>query len=346
MLLEHLEEEFDLPAVPIDFADGSCAEGKVVGQKLGLPLVLFVPDYHSAQQAWILETGLGPGKADDLVGEDAPALRQGAILYDLVSGVAFEPGNEVDTRVSPLKEKFEVTIAPIHSYNAASGKREIAGSGYVGSFAIGDHGEVRQIAVVIQEHVEFNGAFGLAEVGPRKQAQTKVDGGGVEAEQLVLEAKLLLFARALATAEIPQMKECVLIKLPGAVGVGIRKRALGGSGTQSQMAEFAAGDGQTVADLTQALGLSQLAKEHGDTLVPGGEAFGVAFRPTFIDQPQKRIPGQNLENLAEQTCGKLHSRDSFEVFWRWVVLSPYYFLESLLYCSARKPILDKSDLMS
>ena len=56
---------------------------------------------------------------------------------------------------------------------------------------------------MIQEQVEFNGAFGLTEVGPGKQAQTKVDGGGVEAEQLVLEAKPLLFARDLTAAEVP-----------------------------------------------------------------------------------------------------------------------------------------------
>ena len=118
------------------------------------------------------------------------------------------------------------------------------------------------------------------------------------------------------------------------MGVGIRKRALGGSGAQTQMTELAAGDGQAVADLTQALRLSQLAKEHGDTLIPRGEPLGVAFRPAFIDQPQKGDAGHDLKYLAEQTCGKLHGRDSFGVFWRLVVLSPYYFAESLLYYSA------------
>ena len=58
------------------------------------------------------------------------------------------------------------------------------------------------------------------------------------------------------------------------------------------MTELAAGDGQAVADLTQALSLGQLAKEHSDTLIPGREALGVAFRPTFIDQPQKEFRGR------------------------------------------------------
>jgi len=203
MLLEHLEEQFDLPAVPIYPANGGRSEGKVVGQKLNLPVVLFVPDYHPAQPFGIFEASLGSGEADDLVSKDAPALRQGAIMYDFVSSVVFDSGNEEDTGVSPLKEEFKVTVSPVHSDDAAGGKREMASSDDIGSLAIGDQGEVRQIAIVIQQQVELNGAFGLTEVSPGKQAETEVDCGGVEAEQLVLEAKLLLFTSVLAAAEVP-----------------------------------------------------------------------------------------------------------------------------------------------
>jgi len=62
----------------------------------------------------------------------------------------------------------------------------------------------------------------------------------------------------------------------------------------------------------------------------------------FTDQPQKGDPRHDLEHLAEQTCGKLHGRDSLEVFGGWFL--PYYFVESLLCHSASKPILDRSDL--
>ena len=249
-----------------------------------------------------------------MIDKDASALRQGSINYDFISSVAFEPGNEEDTGVSPLKEEFKVTVAPIHSDDAASRKCEMAGSGNVGSLTVCDHGEVRQIAVMVQEQVELNSSFGLTKVGPGKQAQTKVDGGGVEAKQPVLETKLPLFAWAIAATEVAQMKEGVLVKPPGAMGIGIGKCASGGSGTQPQMGELAAGDGQSIADFPQAFGLGQLTEEHGYILAPGGEALGVAFRPAFVDQPQKQVTGHYMDDLTEQTCGKLHGRDSFEVF--------------------------------
>ena len=331
MLLEHFEEEFDLPTVPIYPANSGRSEAMVVGEKLNLPLVLFAPDYYPAQQPRILLFGHGSGEADDLVGENVSALRQGAVMYDFIGSVVFESRHEEDTGVIPLKEEFKVTVASVHNDDAARGKGEMVGGGDIGSLAIGDHSEVWQIAVVVQKQMELNGTFGLTEVSPGKQAETEVDGGGVEAEQLVLEAKPLLFARALAAAEVPQMKEGLLIELPGTVGIGVGKRALGGGSTQSQVTELTAGDGQSIADLPQALGLGELTEEHGDILVPGGEALGVAFCPAFMDKTRKGNPGYDLKYLAEQTCGKLHGRDSFEVFGGWLLISPYYFRESLLY---------------
>ena len=52
----------------------------------------------------------------------------------------------------------------------------------------------RQVIVVVQQHVGFYPALGAPEFGPRKEAQTQTDGGGIQREQLVFEAELV-FAR-------------------------------------------------------------------------------------------------------------------------------------------------------
>ena len=44
MLLEHLEEELDFPAVLVDSADGGRAKAKVVGQKFNFTLVIFITE--------------------------------------------------------------------------------------------------------------------------------------------------------------------------------------------------------------------------------------------------------------------------------------------------------------
>ena len=185
---------------------------------------------------------------------------------------------------------------------------------------------------MVQEQMELDGALGLAKVSPGEKAQAQVDDRGIEAEELVLEAELPIFTRAFAATEVQQQEEGILIKLPGTVGVGIGKGALGWSGAQAKMIELAAGDGQAVADLPEALGLGQLAEKHRDILAPGREALGVALRPSLMDQPLKQVPRNDLENLAEQACGKLHGGDSFEVFG--ALQLSFYFEESLCYRSA------------
>jgi hypothetical protein len=184
-------------------------------------------------------------------------------MYNFISCIVLESGDEEDTGVGPLEEEFKVTESPVYSDDAAGGKCKMASGDYIGSLAISDYGKVWQIAIVIQQQVELNSAFGLTEVCPGKQAETEVDGGRIEAKQLVPEAELLLFARAVATAKVPQMKEGILIKLPGTVGVGIGKGALCWGSAQSQVTELATGDSQSVADLSQALGLGELTEEHG-----------------------------------------------------------------------------------
>jgi len=143
VLLEHLEEEFDLPAVSVDLGDGSGAKTEMVSEKLGLSLVLVVPDYYSAQQPWILEPSSRPGEANKLVGEDIGPLRQWAVVYDFIGGVAFESGNEENTGAIPLSKEVKVVVAPIHSDDASPRKRELTSGGNVGSLAISDHGEFR-----------------------------------------------------------------------------------------------------------------------------------------------------------------------------------------------------------
>jgi len=256
---------------------------------------------------------------------------QRTVIHNFISCIVLDSGDEEDTGVGPLEEEFKVTESPVYSDDAASRKCKMASGDYIRSLAISDYSKVWQIAIVVKQQVELDSTLGLTEVCPGKQAETEVDSGRIKAEQLVLEAEFLLFTRALAMAKVPQVKEGILIKLPGTVGVGIGKGALGWGGAQSQVTELATGDCQSVADLSQALSLGQLTEEHGYILIPGGEALSIALCTAFMDKAQKGNSGYDLEYLAEQTCGKLHDRDSFVVFGDLLMSLPYYFRESLCY---------------
>jgi bifunctional N-acetylglucosamine-1-phosphate-uridyltransferase/glucosamine-1-phosphate-acetyltransferase GlmU-like protein len=110
-------------------------------------------------------------------------LRQRSVLYDFINGIAFKTSNKKDPGVILLSKEVKVIVAPIQSHNTTGGKVEIIYGSDISSLPISDHCEIRQIGVVVQEQMEFDGPFGLTEVRPGKQAQTKVHYGGIEIEQ-------------------------------------------------------------------------------------------------------------------------------------------------------------------
>ena len=49
VLFDPFEEQFDLPAIPVEFGDGECGQGKVVGEEVEGGLRLWVTVFDAAQ---------------------------------------------------------------------------------------------------------------------------------------------------------------------------------------------------------------------------------------------------------------------------------------------------------
>ena len=59
---------------------------------------------------------------------------------------------------------------------------------------------------------------------------------------------------------------------------------------------------QTVADLAQGVGASQLTEQHGNELRPAGKALGITLGGVLLHQRGKLRPREVLEQLIEQAC--------------------------------------------
>jgi hypothetical protein len=112
-------------------------------------------------------------------------------------------------------------------------------------------------------------------MGPVKHAQTQVDGGRIKADQFVLESELLSPSSLNATA-FQELKEDLLIELPGTMLVSIGQGGATGSG-DTQMFELPLTASQTPANLPKGMSSTQLAEEHGHKLSPTSKTSGMAF---------------------------------------------------------------------
>lgn len=83
ILLERLEEQFDLPAILEDQGDGSGAKAEMVGEEHEDVARVLANSLNAAQEMGALLLSTRAGKADDLILENIAVLRRDAFLDHL-----------------------------------------------------------------------------------------------------------------------------------------------------------------------------------------------------------------------------------------------------------------------
>jgi len=159
-------------------------------------------------------------KFNKLVFEDIPVLGRIPFPDDFILGVFLQPGHKIDLLGGPAAKEPVVIIGPVIDHDGSRRKEDLTGDLDVGHFRLRNPGEVGEIAVMIQEQVDFDGSFGATEVSPVKEAEREINNGGIQTNQFVLEPELFL-ADFLALDSLQEEEKEFLIKLPGPVFVGI-----------------------------------------------------------------------------------------------------------------------------
>jgi len=68
-------------------------------------------------------------------------------------------------------------------------------------FAVSERDKFREVAVTIELDVYFNGAFGLAELGPGKDGKAEINNRGIKQVELAVELEPMLGGKLTATLQ-------------------------------------------------------------------------------------------------------------------------------------------------
>lgn len=309
VLLEGLEEEFDLPPVFIDGGDGGGAEFEVVGEEYDLSLVFLIPDDDAAEEVWAFFRGVGSGEPDDFVGDDVGSLGRFEGLDDAVVGVFLQAGDEVDAPLGPVGEEFEVVEGHVHGDDGIGFEFEGSGGFDFVLSGGGDVDELGHVVAVVEEDIDLHSALGAAEFGPGEELKAEGDDGGVEGEELVFEAEaVFVVAEAAVVLEVFEGgPEEFLEELGGALFVGVGEGGAGDGTGDAEVSELAEAGLEPAGDLAEGLGGGELAEDHGNEVGPGSEALGVPFGLVFLDQGGELRAGEVVKNLTEETGDRYHN---------------------------------------
>ena len=135
VLLDPLEEGFDLPTMAIQRGDRAWRQVETVGQKM-VDATLLIAEDDKAQK--FFHSLFSLADSDDLVSHDATVflpLRNFSTLHDSVSPDALPTCNEIGVRIDDALEQLKVEIASVKNIHQTLTNGEL--DGFIGVVNIG-----------------------------------------------------------------------------------------------------------------------------------------------------------------------------------------------------------------
>ena len=159
-------------------------------------------------------------------------------------------------------------------------------------FPLGEVDKGGDIAAQVQQGMEFDGGFGLAEVCPGEHGQAQVDGGGLEGIDGVIEFQSQVVVGIQGSGEADEGLGEVGVEAPVAGLVGVGKGIAGDAAAQSHMIEFILVRPQADLDVAQALAVGELGEGQTEKLVEAGKGLDVAVALIPPDTAAEGMHGQ------------------------------------------------------
>lgn len=153
-------------------------------------------------------------------------------------------------------EPGEIDIASIHDIEGARFHGKMIEGFDIVHFPLGNMDKTRNVAAQIDQGMELDGSFASAELRPREEFQTKIDGGGIEGVDglIQLDSEPILrieFARV-GNEDVREIG----IDVPVAILIGLGQSIASDRATKAQMIEFGFDGIQAGFDIAEAVSVS------------------------------------------------------------------------------------------
>ena len=147
VLFDPFKEQFDLPALAIEFGNHCGRQIHLVGEQDQVHLIFDVINPNAAQWLRVGSTRPIAGQADDLIAAQAGAFIHWPTPHHTKSHVPETPDHEQCPRRLQLVEADKIQIAAIHNVEGAGHGRNLVEHLAVGKVRLGDGGPGRQITL-------------------------------------------------------------------------------------------------------------------------------------------------------------------------------------------------------
>ena len=192
-----------------------------------------------------------------------------------------------------------IEVASIHEIDRPWFEEEFVEQNDLVSLARSHENTGRNVAPQVEQRMHFDRTFAFAKLGPRKQREAKVDGGGVQGVNRLLQVDSERFVGIEGTGLGNEHFGKVLVDAPIALLVGFGQGAAGDLAPNAHVVQFALHGTQTSFDIPQTLPVRELCKGHAEKLIHARKSFDFVIAPVALDAFAKLVLRKKIEQLRE-----------------------------------------------
>jgi hypothetical protein len=156
--------------------------------------------------------------------------------------------------------------------------------------------------------MELDGSLCFAKRGPVEQAQAKIDGGGVQRVDRVLEFEPQVLVQIKFASAPDQNRSQVGPNAPVARLVGIGQGGAMNAVAKAHGVKLAGVGTQRHLDVSQALAPSQLGKGHNAKLLGASQAAHARVAAVALNDSRKACPWNEFHDLRKQGLADIHGK--------------------------------------
>lgn len=305
VLLDPLEEQFDLPSALVDRCDDICGQIEVVRQK-DQPLPgLGIEEADTSELFRVVSLTFVSAQSNSLVATQTAGLVDGTRLSDIKSRIAFRSNDKISVRAFNLEESGKVKVSAVKNVDATSLNKHPIHEVDVMHRTVCNLYKNWDRASQVDLSVKFDCSFGFTEMSPWKHGKAQVDCGSIDGINHLVDAQPVGVSAVKTSGLTDQnLSEC-FINSPVSVLVGIGQISPRDIAPDAHGVKMRASS-QTSLDVAKALPESDLSKSHCQKLISGSHTFACTRHRVTINAASQLLRIQNIHDLGEYESSDVH----------------------------------------
>lgn len=269
-----------------------------------------IVETNTTERFWIEAGSAGSGEDDGGIAAQSGGVIDGSIVTAEEVEVGFGPCDEEGFGRLETEESLEIDVSSIHDIVGAGFEGKLIEDGHVVRFALRNVYKTGDIATEIKERVKFDCRFATPKLGPGKECQAEINGGGIECVDGLVQSE----SERLVDVERAGLRDQnlgeVVKDAPVMNTVGVGQSASRDRPTKAGVVAFTTDGVQAGDDVPEASAESQLGESQGEKLIAAGETAWPTMTAITSNAGIEIVPRKVVHQLGEHELTGEHGKNS------------------------------------